>query len=43
MNKKIICGITGSTGSIGKNLIKNTKNFKFIYFKKDITKKKFGR
>ena len=39
MNKKIICGITGSTGSIGKNLIKNTKNFKFIYFKKDITKK----
>lgn len=41
MKKKIICGITGYTGSIGKNLIKNTKNFKFIYFKKDIINEKF--
>ena len=40
MNKKIICGITGYTGSIGKNLIKNTKKFKFVYFKEDIINKK---
>ena len=40
MKKKITCGITGHTGSIGKNLIKNKKNFKFFYFKRDITKKK---
>ena len=39
MNKKIICGITGHTGSLGKNLIKKTKNFKFKYFNQDITKK----
>jgi nucleoside-diphosphate-sugar epimerase len=38
MNKKIICGITGHTGSIGTHLTKNTKNFEFIYFKEDITK-----
>ena len=35
MKKKIICGITGHTGSIGKNLIKKD-NFKFIFFKDDI-------
>ena len=40
MNKKIICGITGYTGSIGKNLTKNTKKFKFVYFKEDIVNKK---
>ena len=37
MKKKIICGITGHTGSIGRNLIKNKKDFKFVYFDKDIT------
>ena len=41
MNKKIICGITGYTGSIGSHLTANTKNYKFVYFKKDITKKSF--
>ena len=40
MKKKIVCGITGHSGSIGKNLIRNKKNFKFLYFKKDVTNKK---
>ena len=35
MKKKIICGITGHTGSIGKNLVKKS-TFKFIFFKDDI-------
>ena len=34
------CGITGSTGNLGKSFIKNNKKFKFIKFKGDITKKK---
>ena len=38
--KNIICGVTGHTGSIGKNLIKKKKNFKFLYFTQDITKRK---
>ncbi len=33
------CGITGSTGILGSNVIKNLK-FNFIIFKGDITKKK---
>ena len=33
------CGITGSTGNLGKTLLKN-KKFHFIKFKGDITKKK---
>lgn len=33
------CGITGSTGNLGKSFIKNNKKFKFIKFKGDITKK----
>jgi len=40
MKKKLACGITGHTGSIGKNLIRNKKNFSFFCFKKDVTKKK---
>ncbi len=40
MKKKLICGITGHTGSIGRSLIRNKKNLKFIYFKKDIKKKR---
>lgn len=40
MKKRILCGITGHTGSIGKNLIKKKNNFKFVYFTKDITQKK---
>ena len=35
----IRCGITGSTGVLGKKII-NRFNYKFIKFKKDITKKK---
>ena len=38
--KQIYCGITGHTGTIGKNLIKNNKGIIFSYFKGDITKKK---
>ena len=33
------CGITGSTGNLGKTLLKN-KKFHFIKFKENITKKK---
>ncbi len=33
-------GLTGSTGSLGKTLIKKNKNVKFILFKGDIRKKK---
>ncbi len=39
--KKIVCGITGHTGSIGRNLIKNYKKKVIFYpFKGDITNKK---
>lgn len=38
--KKIKCGITGHTGSIGKALLKETSFIKFELFKGDITKKK---
>ena len=33
-------GITGHTGSLGKAIIKSTKNIKYIYFKDDIRNKK---
>ena len=33
------CGITGHTGVLGRELIKNYKNLNFIKFKGDITKK----
>ena len=38
--KKIKCGITGHSGSIGNALLKETSNIKFEFFKGDITKKK---
>ena len=34
------CGITGSKGNLGKTFVKNSKIFKFIKFKGDISKKK---
>jgi len=37
--KKIKCGITGHSGSIGNALLKETSNIKFEFFKGDITKK----
>ncbi len=33
-------GITGHTGSLGRTIIKSTKNIKYIYFKDDIRNKK---
>ena len=36
------CGITGSSGNLGKTFLKN-KKFYFIKFKGDITKKKNSR
>ncbi len=36
----IRCGITGSTGNLGKSLLKKNNKFHFIKFKGDITKKK---
>ena len=33
-------GITGHTGSLGKVIIKSTKNIKYIYFKDDVRNKK---
>ena len=36
--KKLSIGITGSTGSLGKEILKN-KHFKFIKYKKDIRSK----
>ena len=36
---KLRFGITGSTGSLGKNLIKVNKNIKFIKFKGDVRNK----
>ena len=38
--ERIKCGITGHTGTIGKNLIKANKRIKFIYFKGNIVNKK---
>ena len=38
MKKKI--GLTGSTGSLGKTLIRLNKNYKFIFFKGNISNKK---
>ena len=38
MKKKI--GLTGSSGSLGKELIKNKRGIKFCYFKNDITNRK---
>ena len=38
--KKIKCGITGHTGSIGRQLLKANLFYQFNYFKGDITKKK---
>ena len=35
----IKCGITGATGVLGRK-IRNTLSYKFIKFRKDITKKK---
>ena len=37
---KIKCGITGHTGSIGKQILKEGSSFQFKFFKGDITKKK---
>lgn len=34
------CGITGHKGNLGKNFLKLNKNFRYIKFKGDITKKK---
>ena len=34
------CGITGATGNLGKTFVKNYKQFKYIKFSGDITKKK---
>ena len=34
------CGITGSKGNLSKTFVKNSKIFKFIKFKGDISKKK---
>ena len=39
-SKKLNCGITGHTGVLGKELLKNIKHIKFIKFKGDISKKK---
>lgn len=40
-NKKILIGITGATGILGKNIINHyNKNYKFDKFRGDITKKK---
>ena len=36
--KKIKCGITGHTGSLGKILLKKSSSLKFKHFKGDITK-----
>ena len=36
-------GITGHTGSLGKVIIKSTKNIKYIYFKDDVRNKKSYR
>jgi len=40
MKKKLICGLTGSTGSLGKELIKKNRNIKFSLFQGDIRNKK---
>ena len=40
MKKKLICGLTGSTGSLGKEVIKKNRNIKFSLFKGDIRNKK---
>ncbi len=37
---KNIIGLTGSSGSLGKELIKNNKGKRFIHFKNDITNRK---
>lgn len=37
---QIRCGITGHSGTIGRNLIKSDKKIKFIYFKGNIINKK---
>ena len=37
---KIKCGITGHTGSMGKQILKEGLSFQFKFFKGDITKKK---
>ena len=34
------CGITGSTGNLGKSFLKENTKFHFIKFKGNITKKK---
>ena len=39
-SKKINCGITGHTGSLGSELLKKNIGVKFIKFKGDITNKK---
>ena len=41
IKRRIKCGITGHTGTIGKSIIKkNKKEIKFIFFKGNIIKKK---
>lgn len=37
---QITCGITGHSGTIGRNLIKSSKKIRFIYFKGNIINKK---
>ena len=37
---QITCGITGHSGTIGRNLIKSSKEIRFIYFKGNIINKK---
>ncbi len=40
MTKKIVCGLTGSSGSLGKEIIKRNKDVKFSLFRGDIRNKK---
>ena len=37
---QITCGITGHSGTIGRNLIKSSKKIRFFYFKGNIINKK---